>query len=145
MQNRQFIPFQSFGDLQFGEHYLDVRKKLNSPFQQYFVDETSTLFYDFFDNINLKIEYDNDNNVLSIEVFNNGNFDFIFAEHNLNPMPFAEIEKLLKAKDDKVEPFSIGIYSPKFGISICGEAFDDDEDNTASSFHVVQKDYMNRK
>jgi hypothetical protein len=143
MQNRIFIPYQSFGDIYFGEHYVEVRKKLNSPVKQQYVDDTAKNFYDFFDDLNLKVEYDYDNNVLSIEAYNNDSFDFIFLEQNLNKMSYKEIEKLLRTADEKVEPFSIGINSPKFGISICGEAFDDENDTRASSFHLVRKDYMN--
>jgi hypothetical protein len=142
MQNRLFIPYQSFGDINFGDYYLEVRQKLHSPFTQQCFDENAKNFTDYFDDLGFKVEYDYDNNVLSIETFNDTNFDFIFMEKNLHQMSFQEIEKLLKSEDDKVEPFSIGIYSPKFGISICGEAFDDKNDNSASSFHLVRKDYM---
>jgi Domain of unknown function (DUF4309) len=142
MENRLFNPYQSFGDIHFGEHYLEVRKKLNAPVEQQYVDNVAKNFYDFFDDLNLKVEYDYDNNVLSIEAYNNGSFDFIFLEQNLNKMSYKEIEELLKTVDEKAAPFSIGIYSPKFGISICSEAFDDENDTRASSFQLVRKDYM---
>jgi hypothetical protein len=90
----------------------------------------------------LRIEYDNAGNLLGIEVFNDTNLDFIFMEQNLSVMSFEKIELLLRAADDTVEPFSIGIYSKKFGISICGEPMDDNDNNRASSFSLVRKDYM---
>lgn len=142
MINRAFIPYTSFGEITFGEHYLTVRQKLNAAFTQQYVQENNKNFYEFFDDLSLKIEYDYENNVLSVEAYNDGSFDFIFLEKNLNKMSFTEIENLLKKEDPKTEPFSIGIYSPKFGISICGKAFDDDNDNKATSFHVVRNDYM---
>jgi hypothetical protein len=142
MQNRIFIPYESFGELYFGDNYVVIREKLNSPFTEQFIDGTKVLMYDFFDDFGLRIEYDNLGNLLGIEVFNDSNLDFIFMEQNLSNMSFEKIELMLRKVDDAVEPFSIGIYSKKFGISICGEGIDDDENNRASSFSLVRKDYM---
>ncbi len=142
MENRKFIPFENFGEIHFGENYLQVREKLNSPFSQVYFDENSKTFSDHFDELGFKIEYDTDNNVLSFETFNDMNFDFYFLDKNLTTMLFSEIETLLKSEDNSTEYFSIGIYSPKFGISICYENFQDEPDEQATSFHIIRKDYM---
>jgi uncharacterized protein YuzE len=142
MQNRLFIPYQSFGELHFRDNYISVREKLNSPFSSQFIDDTKRLMYDFFDDLGLRIEYDKDGNLLGIEVFNDNGLDFIFMNQNLSIMGFRDIEMLLQSEGDTVQQFSIGIYSPKFGLSICGEEMEGDEDNRASSFSLVRKDYM---
>jgi uncharacterized protein YuzE len=142
MQNRTFIPYESFGELKFGDNYIAVREKLNSPYTEQFKDDTKILMYDFIDDLGLRIEYDNEGNLLGIEVFNDSNLDFIFEGQILSEMSYPKIEKFLRAIDDAVEPFSIGIYSKKYGFSVCGEGIDDDEKNKASSFSLIRKDYM---
>jgi hypothetical protein len=142
MKNRDFIPYISFGDIQFGDHYEKVRKYLNSPFSQVYFDAESKTFSDYFDELGFKIEYDEANMVLSIETFNDMNFSVNFLSNNLTPMTYAQLQQLFKANDPNVEPFSIGFYSPKFGISICFENFDDSPYETTTSFHIVRKDYM---
>ncbi len=142
MKNRDFIPYFSFGDIQFGDKCDEVRKYLNSPFSQVYFDAESKTFSDYFDELGFKIEYDKANTVLSIETFNYMGFSVNFLSNNLTPMTYAELEQFFKTKDPKVEPFSIGFYSPKFGISICFENFDDSPDETTTSFHIVRKDYM---
>ena len=47
MQNRTFIPYLSFGDIFFGEHYVAVRKKLNTAFKQQYVDDAAKNFMIF--------------------------------------------------------------------------------------------------
>jgi hypothetical protein len=113
---------------------------LNSPFSSQFIDDTKKLINDFFDDLGLRIQYDGDGKLLRIEFFNDTGLDFIFMNQNLSMMSAQDIEKLLKAEGDSLEFFSIGIYSKKFGISICGEEMDDDEDNRASSFSLVRSD-----
>lgn len=78
----------------------------------------------------------------SIETWNYMNNKFLFLEKNFTALSFKELEKLLKDNDEKTEPFSIGIYSPKFGISICYENFDSEPDEQPTSFHIVRSDYM---
>jgi hypothetical protein len=142
MKNRDFVPYISFGEIQFGEDYLAVRKRLNSPFSQVYFDENAKTFSDYFDELGFKMEYDLANTVLSIETFNDMSNPFYFLSSNLTPMTYAQLEQLFKANDLNVEPFSIGFYSPKFGISICYENFEDSPDEITSSFHIVRKDYM---
>jgi hypothetical protein len=140
MTNRKFIPYQGFGDIQFGEYYLDVRKKLDSPFEQVYFDEDAKWFSDHFDDLGFKVEYDIENKVASIEVWTYLQHEFMFMEINLTPLTLYELTEYVKSIDEKAEPFSIGIYSPRYGISICSNSMKSDE--PASSFHVVREDYM---
>jgi hypothetical protein len=142
MKNRDFVPYVSFGEIQFGEDYLVVRERLNSPFTQVYFDENTKTFSDYFDELGFKIEYDLANTVLSIETFNDMNNPFYFISNNLTPMTYAQLEQIFKTNDPNTEPFSIGLFSPKFGISICYENFDDSPNETTTSFHIVRKDYM---
>jgi hypothetical protein len=140
MTNRKFIPYQGFGDIQFGDYYLDVRKKLDSPFEQVYFDEDVKWFSDHFDDLGFKVEYDLNNKVASIEVWTYLQHEFVFLERNLTPLILKELTEFINDIDEKAEPFSIGVYSPKYGISICSNSFESDE--PASSFHVVREDYM---
>jgi hypothetical protein len=142
MKNRDFTPYISFGKIQFGDDYLLVRERLNSPFSQVYFDENAKTFSDYFDELGFKIEYDLVNTVLSIETFNDMNKPFYFLSRNLTSMTYAQLEQLFKANDPNTKPFSIGLYSPKFGISICFENFEDSPEETTTSFHIVRKDYM---
>ncbi len=140
MENRNFIPYESFGVIHFGESITDVRKKLNSPFEQVFFSEESKRFRDFFNDFSLKIEYDSNNTLLSIEAWYDANKSFYFLGKNLMQLTLKELELFLKENDDAVEQFSIGYFSPKFGISICSDSLEEVE--PASSFYLVRKDYM---
>ncbi|MFM2392413.1 MAG: hypothetical protein RLZZ546_390 [Bacteroidota bacterium] len=140
MTNRKFLPYQGFGDIQFGDYYLDVRKKLDSPFEQVYFDEDAKWFSDHFDDLGFKVEYDLNNKVVSIEVWTYLQHEFVFLEKNLTPLILEELTEFINDIDEKAEPFSIGIYSPKYGISICSNSLEDDE--PASSFHVIREDYM---
>jgi hypothetical protein len=143
MENRDFIPYQSFGLINFGDSLDEVRKRLNAAYSQVYFSPESTIFHDYYDDLGLRIEYDNSTNiVLSIEAFNDMNLPLYFLGKNLTPLSYAELEQFFKENDPSVEPFSIGFYSPKFGISICFEDFDVSPDDTTSSFAVVCKDYM---
>lgn len=86
------------------------------------------------------MEYDLENKVTSIEAWGDPQNEFIFLEKNVIPLTFAEAKEFLLSVDDKAEPFSIGLYSAKFGISVCSDALDDDE--PASSFCMVRDDCM---
>jgi hypothetical protein len=141
MKNRNFIPYKSFGDISFGEHCLEVRKKFNAPFEQVYFYAEAKNFSDHFDELGFKVAYDTNNTVCSIETWNYMNNKFLFLEKNITALSFKELEKLLKDNDEKTEPFSIGIYSPKFGISICYENFDSEPNEPPTSFLVVRIDY----
>jgi hypothetical protein len=142
MKNRDFIPYQSFGSINFGDKLDEVRKRLNAVYSQVYFSPESNIFHDYYDDLGFKIEYDATNTVLSVETFNDMNFPVKFLGKNLTSLTYSQLEHFFKENDPNVEPFSIGFYSPKFGISICFENFEDSPDETTTSFHIVRKDYM---
>jgi hypothetical protein len=142
IQNRAFIPFESFGDIKFGQHYVEVRKMLDAPFTQQYFDSDAKSFTDYFDELGFKVEYDKDNLVLGIEAYNDGNFDFVLGEKNLSKIPFDEIRSYLNSMVNDVEPYSIGFYSPSLGFAVCNDACSDDNPLGASSFCMQRRDYL---
>lgn len=142
MENRNYIPFQFFGEIKFGDNYLEVRREINAFYEQHYFDKESKNFSDYFESQSLKVEYDYDNNVLSFYVFFDEKFDFIYQDKNLCKMTFAKVRTYLKTQTDDVLPYDIGFYSTKLGITVCNDNCGDDNEEGWSSLHLVRKEYM---
>jgi hypothetical protein len=142
MKNREFTPFVGFGDIKFGATRTEVITLLNAEYQQVRHNPEDKRFCDHYDTLGFKVEYGEDLTVISIETFNDMGLPFQFMKKNLTPMSYAKLERFFKKIDAKTEPFSIGFYSPTWGISVCYSDFQDFPDEPTQSFHIIRKDYM---
>jgi hypothetical protein len=142
MKNREFTPFVGFGDIKFGAKRAEVITLLNTEYQQVRHNPEDKRFCDYYDSLGFKVEYGADLTVISIEIFNDMGFPFLFMKKNLTPMSYAKLERFFKKIDSKVESFSIGFYAPSWGISVCYSDFQAFPEEQTQSFQVIRKDYM---
>jgi len=139
MQNKTYeiIPYNSIGNIYFSDRREMVREKIGGKYI-YGVNEFKNIveLYDFFPDQDIKVAYDKNECLGSIEFFKGTVF---FLGMNVMSMPYLEVKRIIRSLDPDLDINEDGFTSYKYGVGVAW----DEEDNIITSVIAFKKDYYN--
>lgn len=137
MQNKTYeiIPYKSIGSIYFSDKRESIREKIGGEYLHGTNEfEDMVELYDFFPGQDIKVLYDKNECLGSIEFFSGGAF---FLGNEIMNIPYSEMYNIIMHLDSDLESNEEGLTSYKLGIGIARN----EEDDVITSVIVFKKDY----
>lgn len=131
-----FLPFEGIDNVRFGMDRLTVRKNINKPYKVFTRNEFASNTTDYFDDLGMFIEYDDNDLCEAIEFADSGSV--FYGEMNLFDMGYRELRRHFDPSSSNKEEDDAGVIYHDLGFGVSRSS---DPDNAISTVILFSENY----